>query len=768
MKFEKNLLLGKNKISYRNNIYPCNCCHCKNSDCQCSCDCKCHIHILNLQNEQNMNNINITMKNNSVEEIPKNKNRNKKIMHYKSTSNIINDEINYFKNLKNPNNKENENINNLDENINEIISNNNNLYNNDNYKNSDNYSKPNYQTDRNHLNQKRSNIIDYNPNSTNYLLYFMTKGNYQMKKDKNKKANKAMNIKNKKDNNLINSYLSEGKYINSYNELNNNKNDNNENVKKKNNKKDISDIFRIYENKKIKGNKNWLDLKISKFDIFIKENGLNNIEDEKLIKIYEKKIQQLEQRLSEENKKVNQLNTIIINDKKKIFNLKKELEEKNKNSNTKSKFNYNNIISRNNNSLIIKLPKSFQRFKVGKEESQIDDNSFDRALSNNQNNNFKLYYNNYINKYAVYRKKISSRIYMKINRALSQPNMNKSKLNEKFYEKLDNIKRPLVRQKLLNNKIIYIIYPLSNSQKLLSFDMNTRKYSFKNINKSKNDNFSRNYSESFNPEDSQFNSIFLFYNNMLYIITGKNSDIFYQYDPIKNEFKQLCKLKNNHANGVLLVYENKIFCLSGKYNKKVEIYLKEKNEWIEFNEMNIERSCFSACIIQNKFIFSLFGYSTPSNKYLDTIEFCDISDYNNYSYMNKCTWKYLLYKNENKLNLNICGFVSMNYKNEKIIIFGGINGIQRKSVDKFYQIILGQNFEFEDNESYTYVEEIKKQTNDIYKNNCYYFSNGIGIFKNEIPQEKNEIMYGLFDSNYNAHIMKIKDKLIHDVYYFKK
>ena len=56
-----------------------------------------------------MNNINITMKNNSVEEIPKNKNKNKKIMHYKSTSNIINDEINYFKNLKNPNNKENEN-----------------------------------------------------------------------------------------------------------------------------------------------------------------------------------------------------------------------------------------------------------------------------------------------------------------------------------------------------------------------------------------------------------------------------------------------------------------------------------------------------------------------------------------------------------------------------------------------------------------------------------------------------------------------------------
>ena len=696
-----------------------------------------------------MNNINITMKNNSVEEIPKNKNRNKKIMHYKSTSNIINDEINYFKNLKNPNNKENEN---------KI---------NDNYKNSDNYSKPNYQTDRNHLNQKRNNIIDYNPNSTNYLLYFMTKGNYQMKKDKNKKANKAMNIKNKKDNNLINSYLSEGKYINSYNELNNNKNDNIENVKKKNNKKDILDIFRIYENKKIKGNKNWLDLKISKFDIFIKENGLNNFENEKLIKIYEKKIQQLEQRLSEENKKVNQLNKIIINDKKEIFNLKKELKENNKNSNTKSKFN-NNIISRNNNSLIIKLPKSFQQFKVGKEESQIDDNSFDRALSNNQNNNFKLYYNNYINKYAVYRKKISSRIYMKINRALSQPNMNKSKLNEKFYEKLDNIKRPLVRQKLLNNKIIYIIYPLSNSQKLLSFDMNTRKYSFKNINKSKNDNFSRNYSESFNPEDSQFNSIFLLYNNMLYIITGKNSDIFYQYDPIKNEFKQLCKLKNNHANGVLLVYENKIFCLSGKYNKKVEIYLKEKNEWIEFNEMNIERSCFSACIIQNKFIFSLFGYSTPSNKYLDTIEFCDISDYNNYSYMNKCTWKYLLYKNENKLNLNICGFVSMNYKNEKIIIFGGINGIQRKSVDKFYQIILGQNFEFEDNESYNYVEEIKKQTNDIYKNNCYYFSNGIGIFKNEITQEKNEIMYGLFDSNYNAHIMKIKDKLIHDVYYFKK
>ena len=131
--------------------------------------------------------------------------------------------------------------------------------------------------------------------------------------------------------------------------------------------------------------------------------------------------------------------------------------------------------------------------------------------------------------------------------------------------------------------------------------------------------------------------------------------------------------------------------------------------------MNIERSYFNACIIHDKFLFCLFGYNTPSNKYLDTIEFCDISNLSLYPNSNK--WQYLNYLNNNSINMNICGFACINYFDEKIIVLGGINGIEKKPVDKIYKIYLDKNF-FEGNEN-NYLEEIK-EINDIYQNKCYY------------------------------------------------
>ena len=133
--------------------------------------------------------------------------------------------------------------------------------------------------------------------------------------------------------------------------------------------------------------------------------------------------------------------------------------------------------------------------------------------------------------------------------------------------------------------------------------------------------------------------------------------------------------------------------------------------------MNIERSSFGTCIIQNKYLFCLFGFSIPTNKYLDSIEFCDISNLNKHNNV----WKYLKYQNFDRLNMNICGFISMNYQNEKIIIFGGINGNKRKPVDKFYQIILDNNFELNNFNENNYIEEINIQANDIYKINVIFF-----------------------------------------------
>ena len=828
MNIGNNLLIAKNKIAYRKKDYPCNCCNCLTSNCQCSCYCKCHIRTILFP----INKKNFSLKNYLTEDVTKN--INKKLVKHNSSKNISNSGDDYLNKLKlsknNNENKENENINNIN---NDYINNNNKKikkecndkpsnnsslinkkrlnhhksqenfdklldnksgnkiniqfdkiridkenkvnindttnFNGINYNTFYNYSKPKNELNKNNFSTLDKDISNNDNNSNNnYLLYFMNNENLyknQKKKAENKIINKTLNINilkekkennNKFDNNLINKYLSESTKS-EINEVSNNKYSKKCKKEKDN---DLIDFIKKYNNKKVK-NKNTLDFKISKFEIEFIKNGLTYKENEKLIKILEKKIQQLENKLKEANEKIYDLNKIIINDKVEIFRLEEELKE-NK-TRLKCKKNSTNIIGRNNDSLIIKLPENFQTFKLEKDANLTDDNN-------------KIFNPNHsvINDCKIYKKKISSKIFKKINtnnRTLSQPDlhgfMNIKNSKKRRHNSLLLEKNSLLKQKLFDNKkLIYAIYSLPSNQKLLSFDLISKNFSLKDINTSNYNDFNKNYIESFRQEESQYNSIYLFNNNILYIVTGKNSDIFYIYDITDNTLSQKCNLKNNHANGVLLLYKNKVFCLSGKFNKKVEVYSEENNEWREINEMNVERSFFSACIIQNKYIFCLFGYSTPTNKYLDSIEFCDITNLN----IDKCIWKYLKYNNYNNIyNMNICGFISMNYNDDKIIIFGGINGVEKKPVNKFYQIVLGKNFEIENNSDKNYIEEINMESNDTNENKCYYFVHGFGIFKgDDIDKENKNKFYAGFDSNYNIHVIQIKNKFIHDVYYYNK
>ena len=824
MNFDNNLL-NKNKITYRKNNYPCNCCNCPTSFCQCSCYCKCHIQTILLP----INNKNYSSNNFHTEDNTKNK--VKKLVHHKSANNITkkedkndnkeNENINLnvnennnqnsqktnlipkikkkFKNKSSSNSslikqkmlndkKSQNEINNLLKNISRNKFNNNqtrkeNIINSNyepsfkdnNYNTFGNFSKMKNQIDINNYNTKIKNIINNrSPSNNNYLLCFMTNEDFYNNKKKNyenQETNKIINIDDKKekfDNNLINNYIAESNHLN----INKDYKENNEN-KMQENTNDIINIMKKYETKKlIQKSNNFTNLEMIHFDISIIRNGLNNQENEKLIKIYEKKIQQLEQKLQEANEKIDNLTTISINNKSEIVQLKEELNQKNPKIKTRTKYN-NNIIGRNNDSLIIKLPENFQNLKLDKESNLTDDNTFNKVKKINQNNTYRISQqnNSVINDCKIYKKKKSSKIYKKINglnRTQSQPNLSEINsienininLNSKFFKekKLANI-----------NKLIYTIYPLSNSQKLLSFDLDSKNFSFKTINSSKKDNFNKNYLESFRKEESQYNSIFLFHKNILYIVTGKNSDIFYIYDKENDSMEKICNLKNNHANGVLLYHNDKIFCLNGKYNKKVEMYNPDRKTWEEINEMKIERSFFSACIVHDQFIFCLFGYNTPTNKYLDTIEFCDISNLSEDK--DKLTWKYLKYMNYDLINMNICGFVCMNYRNEKIIIFGGINGNQKKPVDKFYQIILDKNKNF--NSEKNYVEETNRKANNIYKNKCYYFINGLGKLNDNDNDNDNCgtddcDFYAGFDYNFNVHVIQVKDQLIHDIYYFNK
>ena len=225
---------------------------------------------------------------------------------------------------------------------------------------------------------------------------------------------------------------------------------------------------------------------------------------------------------------------------------------------------------------------------------------------------------------------------------------------------------------------------------------------------------------------------------------------------------QLCKFNDNHAKGSLISYNDKIICLSGNHNKKVEMFSETNNSLINLNEMNIERSNFSACIIDNKYIFALFGYNYPTHQCLDTIEFYELKNLENNinNNTNGCGWRYLNYKNNQFLNLSIEGHICFNYNDEKIIFFGGFNGKNNEAVDSFYQLILnGDNFNTNQAYKGVYVEKMDIKLNDIYKNGCYFFGNNNGFMF-----DKN--LFASFDNNSNAHVLEINN-MKHHIYYFE-
>ena len=643
--------------------------------------------------------------------------------------------------------KKNEKINNLTE-KNKIISYMDDNENNNNRKNSVNNSNSLIHNNLS-LSQVTNSIFDSNNNQIHsYELYNINNNsNYE---------NNNENNYSKENNNLI----GQNYHTNNYFDRNDYSNENKNIIRKNCN---TNNYFERTDYPKEKNNE--IYLKISRFEMSIKCNGMNNYENKKLIKIYEKEIQRLNQKLNDSNNKIKEFMKLLINNKnenqllkEELNKIKKELFNKNKNikdNSFKKKrvYNKNNIIGRNKNSFILKLPDSFMtknnnydtihnESKISQKNSVIINNTKIPSKENNRNKN------NSINS-EIYKKKISK----KQKRSNSQPNINKIDLglNDIGINNIDINKLNSQRNETKkNNKLIFIIYPNIKNLKLLTFDIEHKQFTKRNF--VDLGNFNKSFLESFRSDESQYNTIFLMHKKYLYIVTGKNSDLFYIYNPHINTINKICKLKNNHANGVLITFQYKLFCLSGKFNKKVEIYMEMKREWYELKEMNIERSFFSACIIRNKYLFCLYGYNTPTNKYLDSIEYYDINN-------DDKGWRYLKMNNPNLLKMNICGFMCLNYKDEKIIIFGGINGIEENPVNKFYQIILGKDFD-----NNTFIEEIKRKPKDIYKNIYYYFANGYGQF-----EDKNKnIYYTAFDNNYNVHIIQLNNLISHDIYYLNK
>ena len=326
--------------------------------------------------------------------------------------------------------------------------------------------------------------------------------------------------------------------------------------------------------------------------------------------------------------------------------------------------------------------------------------------------------------------------------------LNKLQLNTDL--SLSTSSSKFYKQKPISDQLIF--KNLSQEQSIICFDFLTKAFHF--FNYADFNNFDINNTNKPTTEGA----LFLTHNSLLYMITGTNYDMLYSYTFKTNSINKLCPLNNNHHFGAFTSISNdELLCAGGSHNKKVEVYSIHKNEWKEMPELNIERSEFALCVINNRYVYALFGYNAVTKEYLNTIECLDLT----LRGTEQWKWKYLKYKNENMISMFIKGHIAGVF-GERIIVVGGINGNENVPEENFIVISFDESSEHDEEQKYKElkVEKAERKVKDIYKNSAYMF----GTSFSEIHDDNGREFMLAFDDDNHVHCIQ-KGNLGHDVYY---
>ena len=555
---------------------------------------------------------------------------------------------------------------------------------------------PNLIDENNHLNRHIQNkIVNISPLMNNSFMDFINQKKESLKNEieKNKIDMKVMTKENSK-NNLNKKNDSKEKIIlgdnTIFREI--------KNIKKKGKYSDF------INSKKVDNNNN--KYKIEKFNIIIQdtksntnEKTLSNINDNSFNN--KSVLNQLTSSKFEKNIEIQNISNITYNPNQNILNTKEILDQ--------SSITLNR--SKNNGETVADKVR-----KLIMKKASLNPNKLSLSTKLNLNTDLSL--------------SESGRSDKRTNKIYASTNTN------------NNIK--------LSPSSIFTIYYKYNKISILAFDYENKTFSFQDF--SDLNNFNKNYKESLNNNNK--GNLFLNIDGYLYIITGKNYNMLYIYDSLNKTMNKLSELKYNHSNGNLIFYENNLICLSGDYTKSVEIYYAKKNTWNNMPDMLNERSSSGVCILDNKYILNLFGYNMPNQKYLDNIEYFDMTN------KFEPSWKCLYCNN---FVLKIKNFFCFN-NNNKIIIVGGnkYNENDKEKVkynNNFIKIIFEEK-NLDKNKNIK-IEELIGKIKDINKNKNYLF-NDIG----KKYLNKKEIYHQVFDSRYNCHVFKGNNN-IHEIFYSK-
>ncbi len=245
-------------------------------------------------------------------------------------------------------------------------------------------------------------------------------------------------------------------------------------------------------------------------------------------------------------------------------------------------------------------------------------------------------------------------------------------------------------QKYRSNRITIfdgpsLVFTIFDNKRLIKFDIEDRKFKYVEF-----ADFG-DYQENFVSEGS-FN---LNLKDHLFIVTGKNHNLLYHYNHLKHSMSKLADLNHNHSGGALIKHRDYLLCLSGINTRKVEKYhnsdlfkgvfvdKKINNSWVEFTEMNNQRTLSSYATINDKYLYAIFGFNGVTKQILDSIERLDLEK--------GLQWEYINIRSEKNLPIYFYNHCSFNKDKETVLIFGGINGHTGKENKAFYILDLNSN-----------------------------------------------------------------------------
>jgi hypothetical protein len=195
---------------------------------------------------------------------------------------------------------------------------------------------------------------------------------------------------------------------------------------------------------------------------------------------------------------------------------------------------------------------------------------------------------------------------------------------------------------------------IPNTNKILIYNVH------KNNNKTKEVDFPNLLSIKYFLKDCSWVN----YNNKLYILggedKGKKTNLFIEYDGIKNSFKRLPDSKYTHTNHSLFAYEDSIYCIGG-LETDCEKYDFETNTWIILPKLNFVQQN-PVLYVYNNFLYSFFGNDQNGNK-IDSIQKLNIKNA-------KAKWNDVIY-NRNGINLKMSGCGIIKISENCIYLFGG-------------------------------------------------------------------------------------------------